>query len=214
MMSHLIKKDILLAKKYLIVLVPFIVIAPIFINSKLGSYSNSLTALMITSLFTTYLYYSAVETLEYKNNGLNIVKLLPYRIVDVVQAKYLALVFLFVIIAVVQQLLSKIDSFQALALNMTQVSICFLITFVLFSILYPLLFKFGYEKTKFIGYIIVFLTPFVLPRIVQVFNGMPIPSFTQLLTSSWIAIVIFITSFVILACSIYISSKLIQRKAF
>lgn len=214
MIIHLIKKDMLLAKKYLWFLMCFIIVVPIFLDSKLGDISNSFIILLVTSFFTSYLYYNAVETFEYKNNGLEIVKLLPVHVSDIVKAKYLAILILFVITAVVQQILSKVLSIDSISLSTFEVSLALLITISFMSILYPLLFKFGFEKTKFIGFIVVFLTPFILPRVVKNMNLSISSQTIQWLNSIYVPMVITVGALGVWIISIQISSTILKRKSF
>ncbi|ASS91256.1 hypothetical protein AP3564_14450 [Aeribacillus pallidus] len=65
MLLHLVKKDLILAKKYLLVMLIFAIVAPIFNNSKLGLSNGSFISFLTTVLFVEYcklsLYFGTKE---------------------------------------------------------------------------------------------------------------------------------------------------------
>lgn len=168
MLFHLVKKDLILAKKYLLVMLIFAVVAPIFFYSKLRFSNGSFASFLITVLFIEYILFNMVSMQEDKYGGAALLCTTPYTRNGVIKAKYLYVLVIFIGCFLLYNLATAIGSSIGLArLNIYSVGIALLIISVFFGILIPIQTKFGYEKTKYIFFILIFLTPFILPAIIE-----------------------------------------------
>ncbi|GED17736.1 ABC-2 transporter permease [Aneurinibacillus migulanus] len=168
MLFHLVKKDLILAKKYLLVMLIFAVVAPIFFYSKLRFSNGSFASFLITVLFMEYILFNMVSMQEDKYGGSALLCTTPYTRNGVIKAKYLYVLVIFIGCFLLYNLATAIGSSIGLArLNTYSVGIALLIISVFFGILIPIQTKFGYEKTKYIFFILIFLTPFILPAIIE-----------------------------------------------
>ncbi|MED4728304.1 ABC-2 transporter permease [Aneurinibacillus migulanus] len=168
MLFHLVKKDLILAKKYLLVMLIFAVVAPIFFYSKLRFSNGSFASFLITVLFMEYILFNMVSMQEDKYGGSALLCTTPYTRNGVIKAKYLYVLVIFIGCFLLYNLATAIGSSIGLArLNIYSVGIALLIISVFFGILIPIQTKFGYEKTKYIFFILIFLTPFILPAIIE-----------------------------------------------
>lgn len=168
MLFHLVKKDLILAKKYLLVMLIFAVVAPIFFYSKLRFSNGSFASFLITVLFMEYILFNMVSMQEDKYGGSALLCTTPYTRNGVIKAKYLYVLVIFIGCFLLYNLATAIGSSTGLArLNIYSVGIALLIISVFFGILIPIQTKFGYEKTKYIFFILIFLTPFILPAIIE-----------------------------------------------
>ncbi|MFK9095270.1 ABC-2 transporter permease [Bacillus salipaludis] len=168
MLLHLIKKDLILAKKYLLFMLIFAVVGPIFIYSRLGFDNGSFTSFLITVLFVEYIIYNMVSMQEDKYRGSALLCTTPHTRNGVIKAKYLFIFVIFIGCFLLYNLVAAIGASTGLTrLSINNVGIVLLIISVFFGILIPVQTKFGYEKTKYIFFIIIFLTPFILPAIIE-----------------------------------------------
>ncbi|MEY8190167.1 ABC-2 transporter permease [Peribacillus simplex] len=214
MLFHLVKKDFILAKKYLLFMVIFAVIGPIIIYSKLGFDNGSFTSFLITVLFTEYILFNMVSMQEDKYVGSALLCTTPHTRNGVIKAKYLFVLVIFIGCFLLFNLAGAIGSSTGLArLNIYSIGIALLIISIFFGILIPIQTKFGYEKTKYIFFILIFLTPFILPTIIEWYQSMnfninfhlPLPQTVMV----WMP---FMISIFIILISMIISIKIFSKK--
>lgn len=98
-------------------------------------------------------------------------------------------------------------------LNIYSIGIALLIISVFFGILIPIQTKFGYEKTKYIFFILIFLTPFILPTIIEWYQSMNFNINFQLpLPQTVMVWVPFVISIFIILISMIISIQIFSKK--
>lgn len=173
MLFHLVKKDFILAKKYLLVMLLFAVVGPIFICSQTGLGNSSFESFLITVLFAEYILFNTVSMQEDKYKGSALICTTPHTRNGVIKAKFLFILVIFIGCFLLYNFATAISSSIGLKqLDISNVGIALMIISIFFGILIPVQTKLGYEKTKFIFFIIIFLTPFLLPRIIEWYQSM------------------------------------------
>lgn len=214
MLFHLVKKDFILAKKYLLFMLVFAVIGPIFIYLKLGFDNGSFTSFLITVLFTEYILFNMVSMQEDKYRGSALLCTTPHTRNGVIKAKYLFILVIFIGCFLLFNLAVAIGFSTGLArLNIYSIGIAILIISVFFGILIPVQTKFGYEKTKYIFFILIFLTPFILPTIIEWYQSMNFNINFQLpLPQTVMVWVPFVISIFIILISMIISIQIFSKK--
>ncbi|AZV42937.1 ABC-2 transporter permease [Peribacillus asahii] len=214
MLFHLVKKDFILAKKYLLFMLIFAVVGPIFIYSRLGFSNGSFTSFLITSLFVEYILFNMVSMQEDKYRGSALLCTTPHTRNGVIKAKYLFVLVIFIGCFLLFNLAAAIGSSTGLArLNIYSIGIALLIISVFFGILIPIQTKFGYEKTKYIFFILIFLTPFILPTIIEWYQSMNFNiSFHLPLPQTVMVWMPFVISIFIILISMIISIKIFSKK--
>ncbi|KOP81335.1 ABC-2 transporter permease [Cytobacillus solani] len=214
MLFHLVKKDFILAKKYLLFMLVFAVIGPMFIYSKLGFDNGSFTSFLITVLFTEYILFNMVSMQEDKYRGSALLCTTPHTRNGVIKAKYLFVLVIFIGCFLLFNLAVAIGFSTGLArLNIYSIGIALLIISVFFGILIPIQTKFGYEKTKYIFFILIFLTPFILPTIIEWYQSMNFNINFQLpLPQTVMVWVPFVISIFIILISMIISIQIFSKK--
>lgn len=171
MLFNLVKKDLLLAKKYLLILLVFSIAGPIFIEMKSFYISKGFLGLFLTALFTQYMLFNTISNLEDKSKGSALLCATPYTRNALVKAKYLLIFVIFVYNCAIYTVISFIMPSGILIRNISTVGISFLIITVYFGIFIPLQYRYGYEKTKYISLFLVFISPFVLSYIVKLLQS-------------------------------------------
>lgn len=213
MLFHLVKKDLILAKKYILVMLIFADVAPIFIYSKLGFSNGSFASFLITTLFVEYILFNTISLSEDKYRGSALLCTTPHTRNGVIKAKYLFILVIFIGCFLLYNLATAIGASTGLArLHIYSVGIALLIISVFFGILIPIQTKFGYEKTKYIFFIMIFLTPFILPAIIEWYQSshfninfsLPLPQSIK----TWMPLIIsFLIGFISMCISLRIFSK-------
>ncbi|GIN86281.1 ABC transporter permease [Heyndrickxia sporothermodurans] len=214
MLFNLVKKDLLLSKKYLLFMTVFAFAAPIVISAQSSFRDSGFISLLITVLFTEYVLFNSVSMTEDKSKGAALLCTTPYMRNGVIKAKYLLILIIFMGCLILFALSTYLGiSSDIQKLSLTNIGTIMLIISIFFGILIPVQVKFGYEKTKYIGFIIVFLTPFVLPHLIKWYSEsnasfhFTIPLSEQ--TYTWI---LFILAFIIGLISMQVSINIYSKK--
>lgn len=153
----------------------FAIVAPIFINSKLGLSNGSFISFLTTVLFVEYILFNMISFQEDKYKGAALLCTTPYTRNGVIKAKYVFILVIFIACFLLYNLAAVIGASYGLTrLSIYSVGVALLIISVFFGILIPVQTKFGYEKTKYIFLIMIFLTPFTLPTIIEWYQSIDI----------------------------------------
>ncbi|MBX4265664.1 ABC-2 transporter permease [Clostridium estertheticum] len=216
MLFHLVKKDFLLIKKYLPLLValPFIVTFLIMIQSSHMTQESQilgLVAFVLSVSFTVFMLYQYVLMAEMKYPKAEaLLCSTPYSRSDLVKARYAFLILIFAYCCVAYNVLALLFA-KIEYLTPFSYLIVLLISVILFGIYTPIQYKLGFEKTKYFFMIVIMGSPFLLTLLIKInikvdftiFSAMPI--FVQYL----IPIVAIIA---ILFISIKISIRIYSKK--
>ncbi|MCM1990784.1 ABC-2 transporter permease [Oceanirhabdus seepicola] len=212
MLLSLVKKDFILVKKYLLILLIFAVGAPIFITTKINFSSGGFLEFFITVIFIEYMLFNTVSISEDKYKASALLCSTPYTRNRLVKAKYLFILVIFVCIYIIYTITSFIVPIGIERLNIVTLGRALLIITIFWGIIIPIQYQFGYEKTKYIGFTFIFLSPFVVPIIIHWLQSkninfqitLPFPQIIQDLIPCLLALLIGFTSMFV---SINIYSK-------
>ncbi len=212
MIIHLIKKDILLIKNYLILFPIFSIAISLFVSSKITLAGMDYLGLLISEVLITFIFYGSVSIKEQKTKGSILICTTPYTRKLFVISKYLFILTLFVSCLLIYVLTSFFNFTHLPPVTITSVGISLLIIAIYFGISIPLEFKFGYDATRYITVIAVMSSTFLLPLILKWLaennidlGNLHIPTFMG-------QIVLYVTSFVIYYVSIVVSINIYSRK--
>lgn len=166
MLFHLVKKDILIIKKYVLIMLMVAAVIPLFMMWKMPE-MNGVISFLFVVIFTELIlvqYVSQKEQQYPKASAL--LCSTPYPRKKLVQAKYVFFLLIFaycyIIYSLETLLILNIDF-----LNFNEILGVFNFIALCFGIYMPIQYKFGFEKTKFIFLMILVSTPFVLPSIID-----------------------------------------------
>jgi len=129
-----------------------------------------------------------------------------------VKAKYLFMLVIFICAYIIYTITIVVSSLGIVRLNIFTFGISLLIITIFFGIIIPLQYQFGYEKTKYIFFAIIFITSFGTPTLLKWMQSnniilqitLPFPQIVQDLLPCLLAIII---GFVSMIVSIHIYSK-------
>ncbi len=162
----LIKKDIFLVKKYLLVILAISVVFPVFIFYNAPSIMG-FASFMLTIMFAVYMALQSVSLAETKYPKAEaLLCSSPYTRKYIVIARYLFFILVFAATTVAYELV-VIFLPDVTMISLFEIALTLLIGSLLLGIYLPLQYKLGYEKMKYVLMVIILLTPFLLPHIVK-----------------------------------------------
>lgn len=170
MLISLVKKDFILTKKYVLLLVIFSVAAPIFIASKINFYGKGFCCFFLTVIYLEYILFGTISTIEDKYKGSSLLCTTPYTRCAMVKAKYLFILVIFMCCYFIYTITTYWSPIAMERLNFITFGLSFFITTIYFAVFIPLQYKFGYEKTRYISFGIIFIVPFILANMARMLN--------------------------------------------
>ncbi|MBD7911283.1 MULTISPECIES: ABC-2 transporter permease [Clostridium] len=166
MLFNLLKKDFILTKKYLIFLLIYAVGMPIVFTLEETQFRGTSTFIFIVMIIE-YMMLSTVWSNEEKNKGSILLCTTPYTRSELVKEKYLFLVVVFILNFILYTATALFIPIGMKKLSILEVGIALLISAIVFGIYIPILYKYGLQKTRYIGMIILFATIFGSPKLLS-----------------------------------------------
>lgn len=210
MLLHLIKKDFVIAKKYVWLMFIVVLLIPSFILWRMPELTGSIS-FVIFAIFAVFmlLMYVSMKEFQYPKASAMLCAT-PYPRSLVVASKYGFCVVIFAACGVIYWietlLLPKLGSF-----NFRMVMVAFVGISLLISIYLPIQFKVGYEKTKFFFIVVIMASPFLLPQLFKI-NGIPYLAFIHSIPAALFCVMVALISLILLAASILISIRIYSKK--
>ncbi|MDM5155008.1 ABC-2 transporter permease [Bacillus sp. DX1.1] len=209
MLINLVMKDFMLVKKYFLILLVFAAIAPIYVSTQIQLNDGGLVGFLLTVILMEQILFGTISKFEDQYKGAALLCATPYTRNTFVKAKYLFLFVIFICVSIIRIITSIIIPSGIEKLSVNALGITFLILSILFGILLPVQFKFGYDKTKIITFFTVFLIPFVAPTLIKGHIDFTITFPFPPIVLAWMPCFI---SIVISLISMMISLKIYEKK--
>ena len=169
MIFSLIKKDILIVKKYVLIMFAAAVLIPPFMLWRAPEYTGIL-GFMLSVIFCVLMLLQYVSLKEYQfPKAATLLCATPFSRKMMVLSKYIFCIAVYIACCVIY----AIETLLIPALGTVNVTMFFLMLFVtsLFIGVYlPLQYKIGYEKTKFAFVVVIMASPFILPQLMKMEN--------------------------------------------
>ncbi len=210
MLISLMKKDILLVKKYMLMMMIVAMAIPIFIMWRMPEFLG-FSAFLVSTIFAEFMLYQYVSMAELKYPKADaLLCATPYPRRTIVAARYtfLLLIFAYCILAysVVALIFPQIEF-----LSLSSILTVLLISTTLFGVYTPIQYKLGYEKTKYFFSIVIVATPFLLPTLTKLPISLELNELSSMHSSDWILITTAII-IVVLSVSVITSIKIYEKK--
>ncbi|WP_027624177.1 ABC-2 transporter permease [Clostridium lundense] len=219
-MFNLILKDFLLQKKITL----FTIAYALVFNLTCYLSSSNLDKLEILPIFGivffTYLSIFYMIGIEERNKSLVIINSLPLERSQIVISKYISLIFFTIVNALTLYLPTFIFGIifrnnQIYSLNYSILTVFIALLLILFSIYYPLYFKYGYNSMRvfsFIFYILMFSIPGFLQKLMK--NSNIFHKFVQytLTNPQKTLLILFTLALSIFIISLYFSIAIYKNK--
>ena len=210
MIIPLIKKDIMIVKGYALCVIALGIGLPLLLAWRQPEMGGLYSFLMAT-LISSVAFNLAISEKENKYpKATALLASTPYMKSGIVRSKYWLYLIIYIVCCIPSFIETQFIPELAIDNFLHGAAIVFLIQAVCMGILLPIQFKFGYEKTKFLGFLI-FLSAFLLtaaeniklsPDIANYFNSSPIV----------LSLLIFAFGIITWLISINISKKIVAKK--
>ena len=212
MLLHLVKKDILIAKKFVFATMILIIAIPLFISAiDLLSFSNFLPFLYAVVLGELVLLQSISQEEAKYPKAPALLCAMPYSRSTFVKAKYALFLFIFAYCCVTYTILLAISKSNILDLN--SILIVLLCSVLIYGVYMPIEIKYGNVKAKFFFMIVVLTISWGPAIYFNLFANINID--LTILTTIPLGIqniVLAIASIVIFCISMFTSIKIFEKK--
>lgn len=208
MLFHLLKKDFLIVKKYVLIMLIAAIIIPPFMLWRVPEYAGML-GFMLSVIFAVFMLLQYVSLKEYQfPKAATLLCATPFSRKMMVLSKYLFCMAIYVICCFIYGIETLL--IPGLGVMDIKLSIFMLfVTTVFIGVYLPVQYKFGYEKTKFAFVVVIMASPFILPYLIktQSINVNFLSTYSPLLIYG--GIVLF--AFIFLIISIVLSVKFYEN---
>lgn len=210
MLSSLVKKDILLVKKYMLIMMIITIVIPIFIMWRIPQFLG-FSAFLISTIFAEFMLYQYVLIAELKYPKADaLLCATPYPRRLIVVARYIFLLLIFANCIFVYSMVALILP-QIKFLSLSNVVTVMLISVILFGAYTPIQYKLGYEKTKYFFSIVIVATSFLLPTVTKLRSSLDLSWLTSTPSFVWILIKVALI-ILVLSVSMSTSIKIYEKK--
>ncbi len=170
MIFNLIKKDILIVKKYVLIMFAAAVLIPPFMLWRAPEYTG-IFGFILSTIFCVLMLLQYVSLKEYQfPKAATLLCAAPVSRKMMVLSKYIFCMAIYVACCVIY----AIETILISALGTVNIMIFFLMLFVIsafIGIYLPVQYKIGYEKTKFAFVVVIMASPFILPQLMKMENA-------------------------------------------
>lgn len=169
MLFSLIKKDVLIIKKYVLIMLVAAVLIPPFMLWRAPEYSGVL-GFMLSAIFCVFMLLQYVSLKEYQfPKTASLLCVTQFSRKMMVLSKYIFCIAIYATCCIIY----AIETFVIPGLGTVDVTLFFLmyfVTSVFIGVYLPVQYKLGYEKTKFAFVVIIMASPFILPQLMKMEN--------------------------------------------
>lgn len=166
MLFHLIKKDFLIVKKYVLIMLVAAILIPPVMRWRTPEFAGTF-GFILSVIFSVFMLLQYVSLKEYQYpKAATLLCATPFSRSMMVLSKYIFCISIYVaccIIFGIETLLIPGLGTSSIALFI----LMFFVTSVFIGIYFPIQYKLGYEKTKFAFAVIIVASPFVLPVLMR-----------------------------------------------
>lgn len=169
MLFHLIKKDVLIVKKYVLIMLVAAVLIPPVMLWRSPQYTGVL-GFMLSVIFCVFMLLQYVSLKEYQfPKAATLLCATPYSRKMIVLSKYIFCMAIYVVCC----LIYGIETLVLPGLGSCDIKIfvfMLFVTSVFIGVYLPVQYKLGYEKTKFAFVVVIMASPIILPQLMKMEN--------------------------------------------
>lgn len=217
MLISALQKNFIIAKKYMVFLLIGSFALPLFTASRLNGTVGSAAGAMgfiVSVIFIEFMIYSSVAIVEMKYNKAQLLMCsLPYSRKTLVQSKYCFNIIVFLVCTLTYVILANVSNARIGNVNTMVISQSFFLVNLFFAIIIPLEYKFGYEKTKYICFLIMYATPFLIGLLSKnISQGNVNLDFIEQMSNTQFMLALYVITFIIIYISYRISVYIFSNK--
>lgn len=211
MILHLIKKDFLIAKKYILLIMGAVVVLPIFIAGRVPELMGT-SAFLLTVMYAELILGQQISMTELKYPKVEaLLCSTPYSRSNIVIAKYIFFLLIFAGCCILYGIISIV--IPQIELSIGVVIVALLANTIIYGIYTPFQYKLGVEKTKFVFMIILMAISFGAPLIINQIAKIDFSPLSSIPVVVQWAVIAF-TSVIVLAVSALVSIKMYSKREF
>lgn len=208
MLFALIKKDFLIVKKYVLIMLLFIFLIPPFMRWRTPEFTGVL-GFVLSVIFAVFMLLQYVSLKEYQSpKAATLLCATPFTRKAMVLSKYIFCMAIYVICCIAFGIETLIIPGLGTA-DITMFALMFLVTALFIGLYLPVQYKLGYEKTKFAFVVVIMASPIILPVLMRMEN-LDL-AFLSALSPYLICGGIVLIGFVVLAISAALSVKIYDK---
>lgn len=169
MLFHLIKKDFLIVKKYVFIMLVTAVLIPPFMLWRTPEYTGIL-GFMLSVIFCVFMLVQYVTLKEYQfPKAATLLCATPFSRKMIVLSKYIFCIAIYVACCIIYAIETLVVPGLG-TIDATLFLLMLLVTSVFIGIYLPVQYKLGYAKTKFVFAVVIMASPFILPQLMKMEN--------------------------------------------
>ncbi len=208
MVFALLKKDFLIVKKYVLIMLFFIILIPPVMRWRTPEFTGVL-GFILSVIFAVFMLLQYVSLKEYQfPKAAALLCAAPFSRNAVVLSKYLFCMTVYVTCCIVFGIETLVIPGLGTA-DITLFALMFLVTAVFVSLYLPVQYKFGYEKTKIVFMAVIMASPVILPLLLRM-EGFKLNIFSRI-SPYLISGGIVLTGTAFLAVSEFLSMKIYAK---
>lgn len=166
MLFNLIKKDILIVKKYVLIMLIAAILIPPFMLWRAPDYTGVL-GFMLSVIFCVFMLLQYVSLKEYQfPKAATLLCATPFSRKMIVLSKYIFCMAIYIACCVIYGIETLVIPGLG-TIDIMLFTFMFLVTSVFIGIYLPVQYKLGYEKTKFAFAVIIIASPIILPQLLK-----------------------------------------------
>ena len=169
MLFHLIKKDFLIVKKYVLIMLVTAVLIPPFMLWRTPECTGIL-GFMLSVIFCVFMLVQYVTLKEYQfPKAATLLCATPFSRKMIVLSKYIFCIAIYVACCIIYAIETLVVPGLG-TIDATLFLLMLLVTSVFIGIYLPVQYKLGYAKTKFVFAVVIMASPFILPQLMKMEN--------------------------------------------
>ncbi len=208
MLLALLKKDFLIVKKYVLIMLLFIFLIPPFMRWRTPEFTGVL-GFVLSVIFAVFMLLQYVSLKEYQSpKAATLLCATPFTRKAMVLSKYIFCMAIYVICCIAYEIETLVIPGLGTA-DITMFALMFLVTALFIGVYLPVQYKLGYEKTKFAFVVVIMASPIILPLLMRM-DGLNL-GFLSTLSPYLICGGIVLIGFMFLAISASLSVKIYTK---
>ena len=208
MLFALLKKDFLIVKKYVLIMLLFIFLIPPFMRWRTPEFTGVL-GFVLSVIFAVFMLLQYVSLKEYQSpKAATLLCATPFTRKEMVLSKYIFCMAIYAICCIAYEIETLVIPGLGTA-DITMFALMFLVTALFIGVYLPVQYKLGYEKTKFAFVVVIMASPIILPLLMRM-DGLNL-GFLSMLSPYLICGGIVLIGFVFLAISASLSVKIYTK---
>ena len=208
MVLALLRKDFLIVKKYVLIMLLFILLIPPVMRWRTPEFTGAF-GFILSVIFAVFMLLQYVSLKEYQfPKAATLLCATPFTRKAMVLSKYIFCMAIYVICCIAYEIETLVIPGLGTA-DITMFALMFLVTALFIGVYLPVQYKLGYEKTKFAFVVVIMASPIILPLLMRM-DGLNL-GFLSMLSPYLICGGIVLIGFMFLAISASLSVKIYTK---